>query len=144
MPGSRRLPHLTSRQRSIASQKRCSIYLQPVMIAMKKSIPAKLPRKEVTHMLAISMMVQRRCRKAVIMNYLTSATAKFMTGGYYHDVTCEQVRATEHNHDESDRKKARSDGPNETGSVLLIPRGCLCSQCNCTAATAVSEMILQT
>ena len=44
---------------------------------MKKSMPARLPRNEVTQMLVSSMMVHLRCRKAVIMNYKVLATTSY-------------------------------------------------------------------
>lgn len=47
------------------------IDVQPVIMAMKKSIPARFPKKETTQFLARSRMVIRRLQKATVMNWDT-------------------------------------------------------------------------
>lgn len=44
--------------------------VQPVRTAMKKSIPAKLPRKETTQVLSRSRMLILRCKRATVENLL--------------------------------------------------------------------------
>lgn len=45
------------------------LIIQPVMIAMKNSIPARFPKNETTQILLRSRRVTLRCKNAVIMNY---------------------------------------------------------------------------
>ncbi len=51
-------------------------------MAMKNSIPARLPRNEVTQILAMSIKVHRRCRNAVIMNYERSGAGNGPWGSF--------------------------------------------------------------
>ena len=63
---------------------------QPVMIAMKKSMPAKFPKKEMNQILRTSKRLTRRCRNAVVMNLGTlSFVALEVFNGKYHDITGE-------------------------------------------------------
>lgn len=50
-------------------------YPQPVIMAIKNSIPAMLPKNEVTQILAMSRTVHRRCKAAVSINCEMSASS---------------------------------------------------------------------
>ena len=64
--------------------------VQPVIIAMKKSMPARFPKKEINQILRTSKMLTRRCRKAVVMNLeMLSIEALEEYRCRYHNVTGE-------------------------------------------------------
>ena len=79
--------------------------LQPITMAMKKSVPARLPKKEVTQTLARLMSEDRRCSKAVNINYAISKTvrSKETSWATYHDIAGEEVGTTVDYHDEPKR-----------------------------------------
>lgn len=41
-----------------------------MMMAMKKSIPPRLPKKDTNQEMSTSLMEMRRCKKAVVMNMM--------------------------------------------------------------------------
>lgn len=110
-------------------------------MAMKKSMPARLPKNETTQFISRSMTVHRRCRKAVDMNCeMSELPRKPGKGECYHNVAGEEIRTAEYNHDESYGEETSADSPNETRSILLVPGCRLSRQCDCATVIAVSQM----
>ena len=112
-------------------------------MAMKKSMPARLPKKEVTQTLARLMSEDRRCRKAVDINYepLKTVRSKVTNRQTYHDVAGEEVGTTEDYHDESNRKEQGRDRPDKSRCILLVPGCCFRGQHYCATVAIVRTVV---
>ena len=104
--------------------------LHPVTMAMKKSVPARLPKKEVIQTMVKLMSEDRRCRTAVNMNYESSKTVRSegTNRATHHDIAGEEVGTAKDYHNEPNRKEYGRDRPNETRCIFLVPRCCIRGQ----------------
>lgn len=112
-------------------------------MAMKKSVPARFPKKEVTQTLARLMSEDRRCRNAVNMNYEPSITvqSKDRNWAAYHDIAGEEIGTAEDYHDKSNREEQGRDRPDETWCIFLVPGSRFCGQHYCAPLAIVRAVV---
>lgn len=115
----------------------------PVTMAMKKSVPARLPKKEVIQTLARLISEDRRCRNAVTMNCEPSTTvqSKDKNWAAYHDIAGEEIGTAENYHDESNRKEQGRDRPNQTWCIFLVPGSRFRGQHDCAPLAIVRAVV---
>ena len=78
------------------------------------------------------------------MNCEASLTirCKRSNGAAYHDITGEEVRATEDYHDEPNGKEHGGDSADKTRCIFLVPGCCFSGQGYRTAVAIVSSSVL--
>ena len=113
-------------------------------MAMKKSVPARLAKKEVTQTFARLMNEARRWRKAVNMNCEPSGIAgsRVSDRAAYHDITGEEVCTAKDYHDKPNGEEHGRDGADKTWCVLLVPGCCFRGQQDRAAITVFSSSVL--